>query len=125
MAPYSLSLVILPVSAAQQLLSRASASFFPDPCQITVYKTEKNDIAMAFDGLYMGDGATAGYYGNGNLWCKAMSKVKAVETQEKEGQSWEWVLRRITHALDQTSCKWANNWARKDLSIDMEGPVKS
>lgn len=67
MAPYSLSLVILPVSAAQQLLSRASASFFPDPCQITAYNTEKNDIAMAFDGLYMGDGATAGYYGNGNL----------------------------------------------------------
>lgn len=52
---------------------------------------------MAFDGLYMGDSATAGYYGSGNLWCKARSKVKAVETQlqyvqEKEEQSRERLL---------------------------------
>lgn len=28
----------------------------------------------------MSDSATAGNYGSGDLWCKARSKVKAVET---------------------------------------------
>lgn len=36
---------------------------------------------MAFDGLYMGDRATAGDYSNGNPWFKARSKVSAVEIQ--------------------------------------------
>lgn len=69
-------------------------------------RLKPSDISTASDGLYVGDSAAAGYYGNGDLRCKARSKVKAVEIQlpflqEKGGQDRERVLWGITFALGQ------------------------
>lgn len=120
--------------AGEGLLPSSSS---PEPRQVSsrthfgsrLMRLKPNDISTASDGLYVGDSAAAGYYGNGDLRCKARSKAKAVEIQlpflqEKGGQGWERVLWGITFAFGQNSYKRAKNWPRKDLRREMGHPVK-